>query len=294
MATTVLALLLLLLVPAAGCSASPDPAGSAPGGSAPAGSAPADGSRTNLAPSARVPSPAPPAAPRPGWLAVEPLPRERLAAALLSAADLPAGSTTETVDGTPGAETTARYEKAAQRYPACAPIITVLAEQPDAAARRLYVTGNNARRNRTAADIGSFPKDHVRQRFDALAAAVSGGCSRFRLPGPGGDRELEVEAVPFEGLEAPAVGFRILSPTGALETTGGTTTVHLYAAVGDNRILFSKIDDTANHPTLPADLVTAQIHRLLTAPTPAPAATSTVTSIAMSTVTTPTVPVPAG
>ncbi|MFD0351451.1 hypothetical protein ACFQ0M_46140 [Kitasatospora aburaviensis] len=100
--------------------------------------------------------------------------------------------------------------------------------------------------------------------------------------------------MPFEGLEAPAVGFRILSPTGALETTGGTTTVHLYAAVGDNRILFSKIDDTANHPTLPADLVTAQIHRLLTAPTPAPAATSTVTSIAMSTVTTPTVPVPAG
>ncbi|MFJ3793348.1 hypothetical protein [Kitasatospora sp. NPDC090091] len=274
MATTVLALLLLLLVPVAGCSASPEPAGSAPD----------DGSRTNLAPSARVPSSAPPAAAQPGWLGVEPLPRERLTAALLSAADLPAGSTTETVDGTPDAETTARFEKAAERNPACAPIITVLAEQPDAAARRIYVTGNNVRRNRTGAYLGSFPEGHVRQRFDALTAAVSGGCSRFRLPGPGGDRELQVEAVPLEGLEAPAVGFRILSPTGALETTGGATTVYLYAAVGDNRILFTKIDDTANHPTLSADLVTAQIHRLVvTAQTPTPTST-----------TTPAVPAPTG
>ncbi|MFJ9948204.1 hypothetical protein [Kitasatospora sp. NPDC091207] len=269
MAPTVLALLLFILAPLAGCSASPEPTGAAP----------ADATQDGLAPSAQVPSSAPPAGAQPDWHTLEPLPRERLAAALLSVTDLPAGSTTETADGTTSAETTARYEKAAQRYPACAPIITVLAEQSDVAVRRLYVTGNNVRGNRTLTDISSFPQGHVRQRFDALAAAVSGACSHFALPGPNGDRELRVEAVAADGLEAPAVGFRILSPTGAVETTGGTTTIHLYAAVGDNRVLFTTVDDTAHQPALRADLVTAQIHRLVTATAPTtPTATATATA----------------
>ncbi|MGW2373354.1 MULTISPECIES: hypothetical protein [Kitasatospora] len=41
--------------------------------------------------------------------------------------------------------------------------------------------------------------------------------------------------------------------------------VYLYAAVGDNRVVISVVDDAANAPALRADLVAAQIHRLVTA-----------------------------
>ncbi|MFI6449805.1 hypothetical protein [Kitasatospora sp. NPDC050543] len=73
--------------------------------------------------------------------------------------------------------------------------------------------------------------------------------------------------MPADAMEAPAVGFRILSPTGAVALPGGFTRVYLYAAVGDNRVLFLTADDTAHAPALRADLVTAQIHQLATATT---------------------------
>ncbi|MGV9269111.1 hypothetical protein ACWDRR_31100 [Kitasatospora sp. NPDC003701] len=252
-----IALALLLLT--AGCSG-----GSPVAGSPPAGPAPTDGGRAAPAPATVAPSSAPPAA-APAWRSLEPLSREQLTAALLPVADLPPGSTAEAADGTPAPGTAARYEAAAQRRPACAPILTALSEQPAASARSLYVTGNNVLGNRTLVDVGSFPGGRVRERFDALAAAVRGGCPGFRMESGVGAAELRVEEVPADALEAPAVGFRILSPTGAVASVGGTTRVYLYAAVGDNRILFSMVDDTAQAPALRADLVAAQIRRLVTA-----------------------------
>ncbi|MET8622559.1 hypothetical protein ABZW30_02150 [Kitasatospora sp. NPDC004669] len=51
--------------------------------------------------------------------------------------------------------------------------------------------------------------------------------------------------------------------------------VFLYVAVGENRVLFVMSDDTAHAPALRTDLVTAQIHRVVTAaPSPATSATA--------------------
>ncbi|MFF1903030.1 hypothetical protein [Kitasatospora sp. NPDC058218] len=253
-----IALALFLLT--VGCSA----------GSPPAAPAPTDGGQAGPASTSQSASPAA----APVRQALEPLTREQLTAVLLPVADLPAGSTAEAVDSTPAPGTAARYEAAAQRRPACAPILTVLSEQPAASARSLYVTGSNVLGNRTLVDVGGFPAGRVWERFDALAAAVHGGCPGFRMESGIGAAELRVEAVPSAELEAPAVGFRALSPTGAVASAGGSTRVYLYVAVGDNRILFSVVDDTAHAPALRADLVTAQIHRLVTAGAPPAAATA--------------------
>ncbi|MBV6700204.1 hypothetical protein KV557_24385 [Kitasatospora aureofaciens] len=155
---------------------------------------------------------------------------------------------------------------AARRYPACAPVLMALSEQPAASVRRWYVTGNNVLGNRTLVDVAGLPDGRSRERFDALKDAVyGGGCTSFRLDnGSGSGADLRVEPVPSDALETPAVGFRIVAPTGAVTSQGGFTRVYLYAAAGDNRILFLTADDTAHAPALRTDLVTAQIHRLAT------------------------------
>ncbi|MFF2548953.1 hypothetical protein ACFVUY_41225 [Kitasatospora sp. NPDC058063] len=247
MASLIPALIALM----AGCSAAPPgPAGA--GGSSPTGVP------------AAPPSTAAPAGPAPAWRALGPLSGEQLTDVLLSVADLPPGSTTEPAKDAPaaGSDPTA---VAAQRYPACAPVLTVMSERPAASARRWYVTGNNVLGNRTLVDVGSFTDGRSKERFDALEAAVhGGGCTGFRLDNGGSGADLRVEPVPSAVPEAPAVGFRVVSPTGAVTSQGGFTRVYLYAAVGDNRVLFLTGDDTAHDPALRTDLVTTQIHRLVT------------------------------
>ncbi|MFG2918872.1 hypothetical protein ACGF0D_39060 [Kitasatospora sp. NPDC048298] len=208
-----------------------------------------------MAPPAPAPSSAAP------WRPLAPLSREQLDASLLQAGDLPSGSTTEPAEAVPG--TPAELADQIKRYPACGPVLTAVSEQLPNSARRWYVTGNNVLGNRTLADLGNIPDGRSRERFDALEHAVyGGGCTGFRADG---GPQLRVEAVPVEGLEVPAVGFRIVAPTGAVASQGGFTRVYLYAAVGDNRALLLTADDTAHTPALRSDLVTAQVHRLATA-----------------------------
>ncbi|MER7671625.1 hypothetical protein ABTY61_24645 [Kitasatospora sp. NPDC096128] len=52
----------------------------------------------------------------------------------------------------------------------------------------------------------------------------------------------------------------------------------LYAAVGDNRVVIAMTDDTAHAPVLRADLVAAQLHRLVTAGAMPPDGTPGVTA----------------
>ncbi|MFB7616465.1 hypothetical protein [Kitasatospora sp. NPDC056181] len=236
----------------AGCSSAP-----VPGAASPAGP-----DRGAVASASSPPAPAfPPASSAAPWRPLAPLSREQLDAALLQVADLPSGSTTEPAKVAPG--TPADLAHQIQQYPACGPVLTAVSEQLPDSARRWYVTGNNVLGNRTLADLGSVPDGRSRERFDALERAVyGGGCTGFRTDsGP----QLRVEAVPAEGLEVPAVGFRIVAPTGAVASQGGFTRVYLYAAVGDNRVLLLTGDDTARTPALRSDLVTAQVHRLATA-----------------------------
>lgn len=242
-----------LLLPAligltAACAASP-PSPADVRGSAPAADA------------AAPPSAAAPAGPAPAWRTLGPLSAGQLTDVLLSAADLPPGSTIEPADVPPAAEPDPPAA-AALRFPACAPVLTAVSEQPATAARRWYVTGDNTLANRTLVDVGSFTDGRSKERFDALEAAASGGCTGFHLDGAGGGIDLRVEPVPAGTSEVPAVGFRVVSPTGGVTSRGGFTRVYLYAAVGDNRVLFHTGDDTAHQPALRTDLVTAQIHRL--------------------------------
>lgn len=93
-----------------------------------------------------------------------------------------------------------------------------------------------------------------------------------------GAEPLKVEPVLTGALEVPAIGFRVLLPTGAATSRGGTTMLFLYAAVGDNRVVIAMTDDTAHAPVLRADLVAAQLHRLVTAGAMPPDGTPGVTA----------------
>ncbi|MGW4897517.1 hypothetical protein ACWEQL_35495 [Kitasatospora sp. NPDC004240] len=140
-----------------------------------------------------------------------------------------------------------------------------MSERPENSVRRWYITGNNVLGNRTLVDLASFSDGRSRERFDALQKAVhGGGCTGFRLSDTG--PHLRIEPIPAPAPEAPTVGFRIVSPTGAITSQGGSTWVYLYTAIGDNRILFTTHDDTAHAPTLRTDLVNAQTRRLTTTP----------------------------
>ncbi|MFF3068936.1 hypothetical protein ACFVSN_02035 [Kitasatospora sp. NPDC057904] len=250
-----------LLLPAlialtAGCSAAPSRSA-------------ATGSTATVGVPAAPSSSAATVGPAPAWRALGPLSGDQLTDVLLTAADLPPNSTTEPAkEATPAAGPDPMAD-AAQRYPACAPVLTAMSERPGASARRWYVTGNNVLGNRTLVDVGGFTGGRSKERFEALKAAVyGGGCTDVRVDdGRGGSVDLRVEPVPSDTPEVPAVGFRVLTPTAAVASSGGFTRVYLYAAVGDNRILFFTGDDTVHKPALRTDLVTAQIHRLTAAAT---------------------------
>ncbi|WP_159400289.1 hypothetical protein [Streptomyces sp. XY431] len=253
-ASAVLALLALT----AGCASSPTssspPAAPAPPAPSPAASTSAGDDQ---------------AAPAPGaaWRPSAALSGERLAAALLPDADLPPGSTAEA----PAVASTAtaldpKAEAAAQQHPECAPVLRAMFERPAESVRRWYVTGNNVLANRTQIDVAGLADGRSRERFEALRAAVTGGgCTGLRLDNGNGGVQLTVEPVPWPGLDVPAVGFRVRTPTGAVTSPGGLTRVYLWAAVGDNRVLFLTADDTAHAPALRPELVTPQLQRLLAA-----------------------------
>ncbi|MFG2848823.1 hypothetical protein ACGF12_37590 [Kitasatospora sp. NPDC048296] len=228
--------------------------------------APAESGRTPAAhtPAAHAPSAVPPVATT-AWRSLLPLSGRQLTGVLLPVAELPAGSTTEADSGLSGRGVKAMADLA-QRYPACAPVLTVMSDQMVGSTRLWYVTGSNTFANRTLVDVGGIPGGRSHERFDKLKDAVyGGGCTGFRPDKPYGGDQLQVEPVSSDALEAPAVGFRILLPTGAMTSQGGLTWVFLYVAVGENRVLFFMADDTAHAPALRTDLVTAQIHRLVTA-----------------------------
>ncbi|WP_030269936.1 hypothetical protein [Streptomyces sp. NRRL B-24484] len=236
--------LIALLALAAGCSSAPAPA-------------PAPGTAGDTAVTAPAPSTA-----RPGtapWRSLAALSPEQLTDLLLSGEDLPPGITSQPAEDSSegGADAVAAT---ARQYPACAPVLALFSEE-ESVGRYYHVTGNNVLGGLTR--LGLLGAAGGRERYDALASAVyGGGCTGFRLAsGP----QVQVEAVGTEGLEAPAVGFRIVTATGAQLSPGGVTRDYLYAAVGDNRALFLTADDTANAPVLRADLVNAQIHRLVAA-----------------------------
>ncbi|MEU4114957.1 hypothetical protein AB0F71_10730 [Kitasatospora sp. NPDC028055] len=229
---------------------------------------------TESASAARAPHSVPPEAAT-AWRPLAPLSREQLRATLVPVSELPAGTTTE--EEAPVSDTTAEtIARAAKRSPGCAPVLDAMIEQSADAARLTYVTGDNTRSNRTLVEVAAVPGGRARERFEALRDAVHGGsCTSLRLSDRFGAEPLEVEPVASQASEVPVVGFRLLSSTGAATSRGGSTWLYLYAAVGDNRAVFCKIDDTALAPSLPTDLVTAQIHRLVTAgasPEPTPTA----------------------
>ncbi|MFE3877720.1 hypothetical protein ACFXPX_25425 [Kitasatospora sp. NPDC059146] len=254
-ARTVLVALALLAL-AVGCTADP---GVRPTASAPVPKAPA-----TVPPEAAT-----------AWRPLAPLSGEQLRAALAPVAELPPGTTTED-EAPPSDATVATIARAAQRKPACAPVLDAMIEQSADSARLTYVTGDNNLGNRTSVQLAGVPGGRARADFEALRDAVhGGGCTSLRLNDRSGAEPLEVEPVAFQALEVPVVGFRLLSPTGAMAGRGGFTRLYLYAAVGDNRAVFYKGDDTALAPALPTGLVTAQIHRLVTAgasPEPTPMA----------------------
>ncbi|MFJ8431361.1 hypothetical protein ACIQ9P_08670 [Kitasatospora sp. NPDC094019] len=248
--------ILTLLALTAGCASSPSPS------SAPAVS--------TSAVSTSVASPSvgdEHAAPEPGaaWRPAAALSGERLASVLLPDADLPSGSTAEA----PAVASTAtaldpNAEAASRQHPECAPVLRAMFERPAESVGRWYVTGNNVLANRTRIDVAGSADGLSRERFEALRAAVTGGgCTGLRLDNGNGGVQLTVEPVPWPGLDVPAVGFRVRTPTGAVASAGGFTRVYLWAAVGDTRVLFLTADDTAHAPALRPELVTPQVRRLL-------------------------------
>ncbi|WP_327072465.1 hypothetical protein OG196_04185 [Kitasatospora purpeofusca] len=246
--------ILALLALTAGCASSPSPSPAAGTPSAAASTAAAGGDHA---------APPPGAAWRPGAA----LSGEPLATALLPDADLPPGSTAEA----PAVASTAtaldpKTEAAAQQHPECAPVLRAMFERPAGSVRRWYVTGNNVLANRTQIDVAGLADGLSRERFEALRAAVTGGgCTGLRLDNGNGGVQLTVEPVPWPGLDVPAVGFQVRTPTGAVTSPGGLTRVYLWAAVGDNRVLFLTADDTAHAPALRPELVTPQLKRLVAA-----------------------------
>ncbi|MFJ1705933.1 hypothetical protein [Kitasatospora sp. NPDC088346] len=218
------------------------------------------------APGGRPDAAAPPSAsggasPR-AWVTLGPLTEDQLWAARLVASDLPGGTVVEppgpaarTQSATPDAETAAGS-------PECGSVLAAVTEQPRARWGAVYVVGNNTLGNRTEVDLGSFDPGRVRARFDALSAAVHGGCPRLRIPAGSGYRTLTVREVPFDRLDVPAVCFALDDPSGGFASTGGLTTVVLYAALGDNRVRFATADDTGKAPALRADIVQAQLRKL--------------------------------
>lgn len=109
---------------------------------------------------------------------------------------LPAGSTTEadgsTPGSTPGSGAKAMAE-VAQRYPACAPVLTVLSDQLVDSTRLYYVTGDNTLANRTtggaAAEFrgsGHRPSPQAVSaafgRADAAAPVAAAGRTRVSNP----------------------------------------------------------------------------------------------------------------
>ncbi|MFD7414534.1 hypothetical protein, partial [Kitasatospora purpeofusca] len=192
---------------------------------------------------------------------------EQLAAALLPDADLPTGSTAE-APAVASAATALdpKAEAAAQQHPECAPVLRAMFERPAGSVSRWYVTGNNVLANRTQIDVAGLADGLSRERFEALRAAVTGGgCTGLRVDNGKGGVQLTVEPVPSPGLDVPAVGFQVRTPTGAVTSPGGLTRVYLWAAVGDNRVLFLTADDTAHAPALRTELVTPQLKRLVAA-----------------------------
>uniref|UniRef100_UPI000539AE3E hypothetical protein n=1 Tax=Kitasatospora sp. MBT63 TaxID=1444768 RepID=UPI000539AE3E len=207
---------------------------------------------------------------QPARVALGPLTEDQLWSARLGVADLPGGAV---VEPSPVPQPWAGFDQAAAASPGCAPVVAALTEEPRARARAVYVIGNNTFGNRTTVDLGAFAPGEVPARFDALAAAVRDGCRELKVPTGAGNRTIRVREVAFEDAGVPAVAFALDSPTGAVASAGGFSTAVLYAAVGDNRVLFELGDDTAKSPALRADIVRAQI-RKATART-APPATAT-------------------
>ncbi|MDY0814378.1 hypothetical protein [Kitasatospora purpeofusca] len=245
---------LALLALTAGCASSPSPRPSPSLSPSPAASTSAGDDHG--APAAGAP-----------WRPSAALSGERLAAVLLPDDDLPPGSTAEGLAVAPTATALdPKAEAASQQHPECAPVLRAMFERPAGSVRRWYVTGSNVLANRTQIDVAGIADGLSRERFEALRAAVTGGgCTGLRVDNGKGGVQLTVEPVPWPGLDVPAVGFRVRTPTGAVASAGGFTRVYLWAAVGDNRVLFLAADDTAHAPALRPELVTPQLQRLLAA-----------------------------
>ncbi|GAA1501697.1 hypothetical protein GCM10009760_64670 [Kitasatospora kazusensis] len=160
--------------------------------------------------------------------------------------------------------------EASAATPACEPVISAISDlpRPTAKAERLYITGNDILANRTYVDASSYAPGEVRSRFQALEAAVHGGCHAFVIRSTGWQVNWQVQQLPFESGDAPVVAFQLT--TSALTGTRNRR-VYLYAAVGDNRLIFMKGDDVTNNPTLPSSIVQAQIHKIMTVKTATPA-----------------------
>ncbi|MEV0192897.1 hypothetical protein AB0I39_30740 [Kitasatospora purpeofusca] len=244
---------LALLALAAGCASSPAPSPALP---------PSPAASTSAGEGSAAPSLSGPA-----WRPGAALSGEPLATALLPDADLPPGSTAEA----PAVASTAtaldpKAEAAARQHPECAPVLRAMFERPAGSVRRWYVTGSNVLADRTRIDVAGLADGLSRESFEALRAAVTGGgWTGLRLDNGNGGVQLTVEPVPWPGLDVPAVGFQVRTPTGAVASPGGFTRVYLWAAVGDNRVMFLTADDTAHAPSLRTELVTPQLKRLVAA-----------------------------
>lgn len=147
-----------------------------------------------------------------------------------------------------------RWRIAAAGNPDCAPVINALAPPSGPYTEHNHISGGSAG-DVLRTRITALPGTEARGRFDALRDAVHGGrCTTLRLSAEA--VAFALEPMPVDGLDVPTVGFR-------LRSTGGTVLLALYAAVGENALLFSVGDEATRKPALRTDLVTAQVKRVL-------------------------------
>ncbi|MFI5531786.1 hypothetical protein ACIA8O_24960 [Kitasatospora sp. NPDC051853] len=198
------------------------------------------------------PAAAPSAAP---WRALPALTPGQLPGTALPVADLPPGTRYQDFTRT-SAPDPERWRLAAAGNPDCAPVINALAPPSGPYAEHGYVSGGSAG-DVLKARVTAVPGAEARGRFDTLRDAVHGGrCTTLRLSAE--TAAFQLEPMPVDGPDVPTVGLRLRTTSG-----GGTVLLVLYAAVGENSLLFSVSDEAQRKPALRTDLVTAQINRVL-------------------------------
>ncbi|MER7761090.1 hypothetical protein [Streptomyces sp. NPDC097619] len=189
------------------------------------------------------------------WREAAPLSPAESKRSLPAAGELPAGTRIEAVARDPSALSASRaaVERISAASPGCAPLAAAVLVHPLVDEASVHVTAET----KLHVSAGALSPGAGRAAFAGLARAVHGGCPVPVVPTPEGDATYTVRPVPFSAVEAPVVAFLLDATWG----TGGERWTAVYAAVGDNRLLFHTYDDIAASPTVPEQHVRAQLRK---------------------------------